>query len=70
MAEAINNTYKTELIPQQDPCRMIKQVDLATLECVWWSNRERCRGELDMRTPIEVERASYAETDMLLSSIG
>ena len=70
MAEAINNLYKTELIRQQGPWRTVEQVELATLEWVWWWNHERLHGELDMRTPIEVEQAYYAETKRPLSPTG
>ncbi|MFC7581018.1 integrase core domain-containing protein [Schaalia naturae] len=51
MAEAVNNLYKTELIRQQGPWRTVKQVELATLEWVWWWNNQRLHGELDIRTP-------------------
>lgn len=61
MAEAVNNLYKTELIRQQGPWRTVEQVELATLEWVWWWNNSRLHGELDMRTPLEVENAYYAD---------
>ncbi|MBK0418548.1 transposase [Leucobacter sp. CSA1] len=70
MAEAVNNLYKTELIRQQGPWRTVEQVELATLKYVWWWNHERLHGELDMRTPAEVEQAYYAETETLLSPTG
>lgn len=70
MAEAVNSLYKTELIRQQGPWRTVEQVELATLEWVWWWNHERLHGELDMRTPVEVEQAYYAEAEMLLSPTG
>ncbi|MEE6286274.1 MULTISPECIES: IS3 family transposase [Micrococcales] len=70
MAEAVNNLYKTELIRQQGPWRTVEQVELATLEYVWWWNHERLHGELDMRTPTEVEQAYYAGTETLLSLTG
>ncbi len=70
MAEAVNNLYKTELIRQQGPWRTVEQVELATLEYVWWWNHERLHGELDMRTPIEVEQAYYAKAEELLSPTG
>lgn len=63
MAEAVNGLYKTELIRQKGPWRTVEQVELATLEYVWWWNHKRLHGELDMRTPVEVEDAYYAETD-------
>ena len=63
LAEAINNLYKTELIRQQGPWRTVEQVELATLEYVWWWNNQRLHGELDMRTPLEVEQAYYADLE-------
>ncbi|MEV8134340.1 IS3 family transposase [Microbacterium chocolatum] len=63
MAEAVNNLYKTELIRQQGHWRTVEQVELATLEWVWWWNNSRLHGELDMRTPIEVEQAYYADLE-------
>lgn len=66
LAEAINNLYKTELIRQQGPWRTVEQVELATLEWVWWWNNQRLHGELDMRTPIEIENAFYAGTESAL----
>jgi len=63
MAEAVNNLYKTELIRQRGPWRTVEQVELATLEYVWWWNNQRLHGELDMRTPAEVETAYYADLE-------
>ncbi len=63
LAEAINNLYKTELIRQRGPWRTVEQVELATLEYVWWWNNQRLHGELDMYTPIEVEDAYYADLE-------
>src|SRR5690554_5230410 len=60
LAEAVNNLYKTELIRQKGPWRTVEQVELATLEYVWWWNNARLHGELDHRTPVEVEEAYYA----------
>lgn len=60
LAEAVNGLYKTELIRRRGPWCTIEQVELATLEYVWWWNNQRLHGELDMRTPLEVEAAHYA----------
>lgn len=65
MAEAVNALYKAELIRQQGPWRTVEQVELATLKYVWWWNNERLHGELDMRTPAEVEAAYYADAEAL-----
>ncbi|MBF9336866.1 transposase [Microbacterium lacticum] len=45
------------------PRRSVEQVELATLEWVWWWNNSRLHGELDMRTPAEVEQAYYADQE-------
>lgn len=63
MAEAVNNRYKTELILQQGPWRTVEQLELATLERVRWRSDSRLHGELDMRTPTEVEDAYYADLE-------
>lgn len=65
MAEAVNALYKAELIRAQAPWKTIEQVELATLKYVWWWNNERLYGELDMRTPADVEAAYYAVTEPL-----
>jgi putative transposase len=63
LAEAINNLYKTELIRQRGPWRTVEQVELATLEWVWWWNNQRLHGELGMKTPAEIEAAYYADLE-------
>jgi len=63
MAEAVNDLYKTELIRQRGPWRTVEQVELATLEWVWWCNNQRLHGELDMRTFAEAEEAYYADLE-------
>ncbi|MCD1269913.1 transposase [Microbacterium sp. MEC084] len=51
----------TVQIRQRGPWRTVEQVELATLEWVWWWNHQRLHGELGMRTPAEVEDAYYAD---------
>ncbi|MBD3943974.1 IS3 family transposase [Microbacterium sp. NEAU-LLC] len=63
LAEAVNGLYKTELIRRRGPWRTVEQVELATLEYVWWWNNQRLHGELDYRPPIEVEDAYYADLE-------
>jgi transposase InsO family protein len=60
LAEAVNGLYKTELIRRQGPWRTVEQLELATLNWVWWWNHQRLHGELDMHTPLEVEARYYA----------
>ena len=68
LAEAVNGLYKTELIRRRGPWRTVEQVELATLEYVWWWNNQRLHGELDLRTPIEVEQAYYADQESGLAA--
>jgi len=63
LAEAVNGLYKTELIRQRGPWHTIEQVELATLEWVWWWNTQRLHSELGYRTPGEVEATYYADLD-------
>jgi putative transposase len=63
LAEAINALYKTELIRQRGPWRTVEQVELATLEWVWWFNNQRLHSELGYRTPAEVEASHYADLE-------
>ena len=49
----------------QGPWKTVEEVELATLEWVWWWNHERLHGEFGMCTPIEVEAAYYAELEKL-----
>lgn len=63
LAEAVNGLYKTELIRRQGPWRTVEQVELATLEWVWWWNNQRLHSELGYRTPTEIEDAYYADLE-------
>jgi len=49
-----------ELIRRRGPWWTVEQVELATLEYVWWWNNQRLHGELGYRPPVQVEQAYYA----------
>jgi len=66
LAEAVNGLFKTELIRRRGPWRTVEQVELTTLEWVWWWNNSRLHGELDYRTPVEVETAYYSDEESAL----
>ncbi|GAA4056117.1 hypothetical protein GCM10023065_00770 [Microbacterium laevaniformans] len=51
-----------------DAGHTVEQVELATLEYVWWWNYQRLHGELDMRTPAAVEADYYAGLDTPLGT--
>jgi transposase InsO family protein len=59
LAETVNGLYKTELIWRRRPWRTVEQVELATLEWVWWWNNQRLHTTLAMATPAEVEQTYY-----------
>lgn len=59
----MNGLYKAELIRQRGPWRTVEQVELATLEDVWWWNNSRLHGELVMGAPVEVEQANDADLE-------
>ncbi len=62
LAETVNGFYKAELIRRRGPWRTVEEVELATLEYVWWWNHRRLHEALDYRTPVEAEENYYAET--------
>ncbi len=61
LAEAINGLFKTELVRRNGPWKTVEQLEIATLEWVWWPNNKRLHGELDMHTPDELENIYYAD---------
>jgi transposase InsO family protein len=59
LAETIIGLYKTELINQRGLWKSLEQVELATLEWVWWFNQKRlleCNGYIP---PAEYEEAYH-----------
>lgn len=63
LAEAVNGLYKTELIRRRGPWRTLEEVEIATLEYVWWWNNQRLHSQLNYLTPLEKESAYYAELE-------
>jgi len=59
LAETINGLFKTELIKPRKTWRTVEEVELATLEWVWWFNNTRLHSELGYRTPNETENDYY-----------
>jgi len=64
MAESVNALYKTELhrnpaalATNGGPWKGLDDLEIATAGWVSWFNTERIHGELDDRTPAEVEAA-------------
>lgn len=59
MAEALNGTFKAELIEQQGPWRDSDQVERALVRWVGWYNTERLHSALGYLPPEEFEAEYY-----------
>jgi len=68
LAETINGLYKAELVHRRRPWRTIEQLELATLEWVWWYNTTRLHSELRYRSPDEFEQDHYAHQQPMSSA--
>jgi putative transposase len=55
LAETIIGLYKTEVIRRRGPWRGLDDVELATLEWVWWFNHHRLLGSIGHVPPVEYE---------------
>ena len=55
MAEALNGSFKAELIEHQGPWRDADQVERAVVQWVGWYNTERLHSALDYLPPQEFE---------------
>ena len=63
LAETIIGLYKTELVYPRRPWSRIEDVELATLEWVWWFNNHRLFGPLGHVPPREYEELYYSRQD-------
>lgn len=59
LAESINGLYKTEVIHRQS-WKNRQEVELATLEWVYWYNHQRLLARIGYVPPIEAEQRYYA----------
>jgi putative transposase len=55
LAETIIGLYKTEVIRRRGPWRGLDDVELATLEWVWWFNHHRLLSSIGHLPPVEYE---------------
>ena len=60
LAETLIGLYKTELIESRGPWTRLEDVELATLEWVWWFNNHRLFGPLGHVPPAEYEAQYYS----------
>ncbi|MGW7369452.1 IS3 family transposase [Streptomyces sp. NPDC054841] len=65
MAEALNGSFKAELIEHQGPWRDADQVEHAVVQWVGWYNTERLHSALDYVPPEEFEAAYYRSLAIL-----
>ncbi|MFJ7063624.1 IS3 family transposase [Streptomyces microflavus] len=59
MAEALNGTFKAELIEMQGPWKDVDQVERAIFQWITWYNEERLHSALDYVPPAEYEGAFW-----------
>lgn len=59
LAETIIGLYKTELVLPRGPWSRLEDLELATLEWVWWFNNHRLLKPIGLVPPAEYEAAYY-----------
>jgi transposase InsO family protein len=59
LAETITGLYKTELVYRHGPWSRLEDLELATLEYVWWFNNHRLLKPIGLVPPAEYEAAYY-----------
>ncbi|WP_374118713.1 integrase core domain-containing protein [Streptomyces sp. 8L] len=63
MAEALNGTFKAELIGHQGPWRDFDAVERAVFQWFAWYNSERLHSALGYVPPDEYEQAYWAQLE-------
>jgi len=63
LAETIIGLYEAEVIRKHGPWRGLDDVELATLEWVWWFNTHRLLGPIGHVPPAEYEQAYYTRLE-------
>jgi putative transposase len=64
LAETTIGLYKTGCVRHEGPWRGGDDLELATLNWVWWFNNTRIHSALDYVTPVEYESAYYAHNNV------
>ncbi len=63
MAESLIGLYKAEVIRLRGPWRGLEDVELATLEWVWWFNNHRLLESIGYLPPVEHEETYYGRNE-------
>jgi putative transposase len=63
LAESVIGLYKTECVHREGPWRSVDDVELATLNWVWWFNETRLHSALGHIPPIEYEQNYYCHNN-------
>ena len=66
MAEALNGTFKAELIKLHGPWRTRRQLEIAIIEWIDWYNHRRLHSEIGDLPPTELESNWYRQQDLAL----
>jgi putative transposase len=65
LAESQIGIYKSELIHPYGPWRDLEQVEIETLDWVFWFNNQRPHESIDDLTPVQVEQIHYTHITSL-----
>jgi putative transposase len=64
MAEALNGTFKAELVALHGPWRTRQELEIAVIEWIDWYNHRRLHSEIGDVPPAEHETAWYLQHDL------
>jgi putative transposase len=68
MAEALNGTFKHELVKLHGPWRTRHQLEIAIIEWIDWYNASRLHGEIGDIPPVEHEAHWYRQQTLALTA--
>ncbi len=69
MAEALNGTFKVELVTLHGPWRTRRELKIAIVEWIDWYNHRRLHSEIGHIPPAEHETLCYREQDLAHTAI-
>jgi transposase InsO family protein len=67
MAEALNGTYKAELVRLHGPWRTRAELETATINWIYWYNENRLHGQIGDIAPAELEAMWYNDNQPALA---